>query len=63
VEIQFTSTDGGYSSPATSGVSKIVEENDVLPMPVTEFEGGSYGPGAATAGSINAQFWTRCPGK
>lgn len=61
IEIQFTGTDGGYSSPATSGVSKIVEENDVLPMPVTEYNEGSYGPGAAAAGTINAQYWTECP--
>jgi len=63
IEIQFTSTDGGYSSPATSGVSKIIEENDVLPMPVKEYENGSFGPGAAAAGTINAQFWSRCPPK
>jgi len=63
IEIQFTSTDGGYSSPATSGVSKIMEENDVLPMPVTEYNEGSYGPGAAAAGEVNAQYWTECPGQ
>lgn len=61
VEIQFTSTNGGYSSPATSGVSRIQKENEALQMPATEFNRGSYGPGAATAGEINAQFWTQCP--
>lgn len=63
VEIQFTSTDGGYSSPSTSGVSKIAEENSIIQMPDKEFRKGSFGPGAAVAGEVNAQYWTSCPAK
>jgi len=61
VEIQSTSTNWAYSSPTESGVSKIIEENKSLPMPISEIEDGSYGPGAGAAGTINAQFWTECP--
>jgi hypothetical protein len=63
VEVQATGTDWAYSSPTESGVSKIVGENKVLLMPVGEFSGGSFGPGAGAAGAINAQFWTECPPK
>jgi len=61
VEIQPTSTDLGYSSPAESGVSKIVEENKILQLSPQEYTEGSYGPGAGAAGTVNAQFWTECP--
>lgn len=64
IEIQATGADAAYSAPATSGVSKmLVEDNPALQMPINEYNTGSYGPGAGIAGTINAQYWTDCPGK